>query len=96
MSQREPMKKAETTRLSSKGQLIIPKSIREAHGWSSGMEFTVVDTDDGVLLRPRKLFPETRVEDVAGCLFREGLRKSDDEIKQALKRAARERWRDSG
>ncbi|PZN73131.1 MAG: hypothetical protein DM484_23225 [Candidatus Methylumidiphilus alinenensis] len=28
----------ETTRLSSKGQVILPKSVRDAHHWSPGSE----------------------------------------------------------
>jgi AbrB family looped-hinge helix DNA binding protein len=47
----------ETTRLSSKGQVILPKSIRDAHRWQPGTEFMVEDTAEGVLLRPAKPFP---------------------------------------
>lgn len=88
--------KAEKTRLSSKGQLIIPKRVRQAHGWSSGMEFSVIDTSEGVLLRPETSFPVTTIEEVAGCLPYKGSRKSDEDVRRALKRAAKERWRDSG
>ena len=42
----------ETTRLSSKGQIILPKSIRASHQWEPGVEFAVEDTPEGVLLRP--------------------------------------------
>ena len=31
----------ETTRLSSKGQLVLPKAIREADHWGEGTEFSV-------------------------------------------------------
>ena len=58
----------ETTRLSSKGQVILPKSVRDAHQWRPGTEFIVENTADGVLLRPAKPFPPTRFEDVVGCL----------------------------
>jgi AbrB family looped-hinge helix DNA binding protein len=58
----------ETTRLSSKGQVVLPKSVRDAHQWRPGTEFIVENTADGVLLRPAKPFPPTRLEDVAGCL----------------------------
>jgi len=50
----------ETTRLSSKGQVILPKSIRASHKWEPGVEFAVEDTPDGVLLRPLKPFEATR------------------------------------
>ncbi len=32
------------------------------------MEFTVEATADGVLLRPAARFPESQIDDVAGCL----------------------------
>ena len=38
----------ETTRLSSKGQVIIPKSVRSAHRWEAGLDFQIIDTGDGI------------------------------------------------
>ena len=58
----------ETTRLSTKGQIILPKSIRASRDWAPGTEFVVEETPDGVLLRPTELFPRTTLEEVAGCL----------------------------
>jgi AbrB family looped-hinge helix DNA binding protein len=58
----------ETTRLSSKGQVILPKSIRDAHCWRPGTEFLVESTDGGVLLRPLKRLPASRLEEVADRL----------------------------
>jgi AbrB family looped-hinge helix DNA binding protein len=58
----------ETTKLSSKGQVIIPQSVREADHWKPGTEFTVEDTPQGLLLKPKKLFAETRLEDLIGCV----------------------------
>ena len=43
----------ETTRLSSKGQIIIPKAIRQAYKWPVGQEFLVEQTEQGILLRPK-------------------------------------------
>jgi len=40
----------ETTKLSSKGQITIPKWLRDAYRWETGLEFVVIDTGDGVLL----------------------------------------------
>ena len=53
-----------TTRLSSKGQIIIPKTIRKTRSWEPGQEFDVIETDDGVLLRPHQAFPPTTFDDV--------------------------------
>ena len=58
----------EITRLSTKGQIVLPKAIRDAHAWESGTEFVLEDTADGVLLRPSAAFPESRLDEVAGCL----------------------------
>lgn len=56
------------TRLSSKGQIILPKSIRDSRSWKAGMEFTIEPAENGVILRPAPLFPHTEIGDVAGCL----------------------------
>ncbi len=56
-----------TTVLSSKGQLVLPKAIRDADQWSAGTEFTVERVPEGVLLRPVRPLPATRLEDVIGC-----------------------------
>jgi AbrB family looped-hinge helix DNA binding protein len=58
----------ETTRLSTKGQIILPKNIRTSRAWGPGTEFTVEETGDGILLRPAVRFPETSIDEVAGCL----------------------------
>jgi AbrB family looped-hinge helix DNA binding protein len=58
----------ETTRLSTKGQIILPKAIRTSRAWGPGTEFVVEETKEGILLRPAKPFPPTKVEDVFGCL----------------------------
>lgn len=39
-------------RLSSKGQLVIPKPVRDAHGWKEGMEFEFIETGKGITLQP--------------------------------------------
>lgn len=58
----------EITRLSTKGQIILPKGIRVSHAWTPGTEFTVEESGDGVLLRPASRFPPANFADVAGCL----------------------------
>jgi len=41
-----------TTRLSAKGQIVIPKEVRDSHAWAPGTTFDVIDRPDGILLRP--------------------------------------------
>ena len=39
------------TRLSAKGQVVIPKDVRDRLGWAKGSDLEVVETAGGVLLR---------------------------------------------
>ena len=52
----------ETVALSSKGQFVLPKTIRDRHHWSAGTELMVIDRGDAVLLKPVKPFTETSFE----------------------------------
>ena len=85
----------ETTKLSSKGQVIIPKHIRESYQWSTGLEFQLIEYQEGILLKPKAAFEKTSLADVTGCLQYNGPKKSDEEIFNAMKQAVRESWRDS-
>lgn len=80
----------ETTKLSSKGQIIIPKPIRNKYRWETGQEFIVVNTDDGVLLKPKKPFPATMLDKVAGCLKYEGPAKTLAEMEEAVRQGVQE------
>jgi AbrB family looped-hinge helix DNA binding protein len=79
------------TRLSSKGQIILPKSIRDSQAWKPGTEFTVEPTDSGVLLRPVAKFPRTEIDEVAGCLRSKHKSGSSDQIRQAIDREVHRR-----
>jgi AbrB family looped-hinge helix DNA binding protein len=80
----------EKTRLSSKGQVVIPKQVRAAHRWSAGQEFVVIDVEDGVLLRAKSPFPASRIDDVAASLKYAGEPKTLDEMEAAIARGASE------
>ena len=70
-----------TTTLSTKGQVILPKAIREQLQWEVGTRLVVEQTADGVLLRPMTTaFAPTRPEDVFGCLPYVGRAKSIQEM----------------
>ena len=58
----------QTARLSTKGQISLPKNIRASRAWGPGTEFTIEETADGVLLRPAKRFSKTSLDEVAGFL----------------------------
>lgn len=84
----------ETTRLSSKGQIIIPKAIRQAYKWPVGQEFLVEQAGQGILLRPQEPFPQTCVDEVAGCLQYKGRAKTLEDMNNAIRRGVLERMRD--
>jgi AbrB family looped-hinge helix DNA binding protein len=56
------------TRVSTKGQVILPKALRERRKWTPGTELNIEETPDGVLLSQARHFAPTRLEDVAGML----------------------------
>ena len=76
----------ETTRLSTKGQIVLPQSIRVSRAWGPGTEFTVEETNEGVLLRPAGLFPKTSLDEVAGCLKYKGKAKTLAQMDASIKR----------
>jgi AbrB family looped-hinge helix DNA binding protein len=86
----------ETTKLSTKGQVIIPKSVRNAHRWKAGQELVVFDSEDGVLLKTKKPFKETAVIDVAGSLAYKAKPKSLKEMEVGIRKGIRDNWRDRG
>ncbi len=55
----------QTTTLSSKGQVIIPKTLRVARRWGPGTQLEWHETPEGVLLRPASAPPKV--------VLREGL-----------------------
>ncbi len=82
-----------TTKLSSKGQVIIPKPLRTAHHWEVGQELIVVDLGDGILLKPKTPFPLTDIDDVASCLKFKGKTKTLDDMERAIKKGIEEKYR---
>lgn len=85
----------ETTKLSSKGQVIIPKHLRESHQWDTGTLLQLIEVEGGILLKPKAAFEQTHLSEVAGCLQHSGPAKTDEDIQDAMKQAARTAWRDS-
>ncbi len=76
----------ETTRLSTKGQIILPKNIRASRAWAPGTEFTVEETDEGILLRPKERFPQAGLDQVAGCLRSKRKSKTPAQMQSAIRR----------
>ena len=73
-----------TTTVSTKGQVILPKAIRQRRNWATGTRLVVEDTPEGVLLKAAPVFAPTQPEDVAGMLARPGPPKTLDEMDAAM------------
>jgi len=90
---------ARKTTLSTKGQVVIPREVRERHGWSAGAVFWVEDREDHVVLRAVPEAPESTLDEVAGATGYRGPRKSLEEmeagiaegVRRAAERSARRR-----
>jgi AbrB family looped-hinge helix DNA binding protein len=85
------------TVLSTKGQVILPKTIRDERHWEAGTRLMVEQTADGVLLRAASIFAPTRPEDVFASLATSGAPKTLDEMNagvaaEAKRRHARHRY----
>jgi AbrB family looped-hinge helix DNA binding protein len=74
------------TRLSNKGQVVVPITIRNSRAWLPGTEFTVEETGDGILLRPVAPFSEADLDKVAGCLRSKRKSKTPAEMDDAIQR----------
>jgi AbrB family looped-hinge helix DNA binding protein len=80
-----------TTIVSTKGQVILPKAIRERRRWEAGTRLVVEETAEGVLLRPARHFPETKPEEVYGSLAFKGKPKTIEEMNAGILAEARRR-----
>ncbi len=81
----------ETTRLSSKGQIIIPQPIRDAHHWEAGERFEVREVENGILLTPIRSCAKKSVRDLLGCLDYHGPKKSLKDMEAAILKEARKK-----
>jgi AbrB family looped-hinge helix DNA binding protein len=84
----------ETTKLSSKGQVVLPLSIRRNQKWEPGTQLTVEETAHGVLLRPAKPFPPTTFDELIATLEKnkyKGKPKTLEEMDAAIANEVRKR-----
>ena len=84
-----------TTKLSSKGQVIIPKPLRNEHHWDTGQELIVIDVGDGILLKPKTPFEETDIKAVASCLKFKGQKKSLKDMEIAISTGIKQNYNDN-
>ena len=82
------------TTVSTKGQVILPKAIRQQRHWEAGTRLVVENTDEGVLLKAAPLFAPTSIDDVFDSLTFKGEAKTIEEMNAAVVAEARRRARD--
>ncbi|MFZ6798833.1 AbrB/MazE/SpoVT family DNA-binding domain-containing protein [Undibacterium sp. Di24W] len=76
----------ETVKLSSKGQIVIPKAMRDDMHLPPGTEFVISVTGAGISLVPKTLFPKATTREVRGVLAKQGRSMPDDDaIKARIK-----------
>lgn len=56
------------TKLSEKGQVVVPKASRDRLGWQPGVELEVIESADSVILRPRRNAGTLTVNDAVSRL----------------------------
>jgi AbrB family looped-hinge helix DNA binding protein len=85
--------------ISSKGQIVIPKDVRDALGFVAGQKLDVIPSGDGVFLRPaarksgrssEEIF--ARLRDIAPPW--EGPPATIDDMNRAVDSMMRDRWGD--
>jgi AbrB family looped-hinge helix DNA binding protein len=79
----------QTTKLSTKGQVVLPKPLRVARRWKPGTEFIVREQGDGILLTPKSAAASRGWESLIGCAAYRGPRKSIREMDKAVAAEAR-------
>ena len=80
-----------TTTVSTKGQVILPKAVREHRNWQPGTRLVVEETAEGVVLRPAPRFPATAPAEVFASLPSPGGPKTIEEMDAGILAEARRR-----
>lgn len=84
-------KATQKTKISTKGQVILPKAIRDRLKWTPGTELIVEATDAGVFLKEEPSIPKTNPDEVFGMLKYKGKPKTLKEMDDAVLAEARRR-----
>jgi AbrB family looped-hinge helix DNA binding protein len=83
-----------TTTISTKGQVILPKAVRDLRHWSAGTRLVVESTAEGVLLKLAPVFPPSSIDEVFGSLKHKGAALSIEDMEMAVTAEAKRRARD--
>jgi AbrB family looped-hinge helix DNA binding protein len=79
-------------RFSTKGQIVVPKELRDAYGWEAGVSVELIDEGDGVKLKPASVRKRYTLDDVIGIANYKGPPKTLAEMERGIDAAIAERW----
>ncbi len=82
---------AQTT-ISSKGQIVLPKAIRDKRRWKAGMRLVVEERPEGVLLKPVEKKKKLTIDDWAGIVKYKGPARTVEEMNAAIDGEFRRRY----
>jgi AbrB family looped-hinge helix DNA binding protein len=81
-------------RISSKGQLVLPKAVRDAFGLVAGSEVDIETKGGGIVLTPlpKKARKKYTFEEVAGFLKYDGPPVTLEDMERGIEEEARRMW----
>ena len=86
------------TKVSDKGQVVVPKAVRDRLGWVSGTDLEEVETEDAVTFRRRtqrrSLTPDEAVAVFRSLYKHEGPPVGLEQMREDAQDEACRRWRD--
>ncbi len=65
-----------TTKMSSKGQIVLPEALRRMYGWGSGTSFAVIAHNGAVIMQPLAAPTDAEIEAEFESAFKEVRRQS--------------------
>jgi AbrB family looped-hinge helix DNA binding protein len=84
--------RADVARISDKGQITLPKLLRDRRGWSGGTEFVIEEQPEGVFLRPLVAKAPAEVDETFGRLRPVKKVITLNDMEEAMLEEARLRW----
>lgn len=71
------MTKVMTTKMSSKGQVVLPETLRQMYGWGCGTAFTILAYKGSIIMQPLKTPTEDEIAAEFEAAFEESRRQAE-------------------
>lgn len=75
---------ASHVKLSSKGQIVIPKIMRDSLHWQTGAELTLIASENGIILQTKQKKTKHDITSLRGMLQNSALSLSTEELCQPV------------